>query len=121
MTDAGLLVELVAASPTFGTQWRLIADTYPESNPATFSDALFDFSGYLLGLVSKDRRHEVGPVLAALERCYQAGSPSQRDEIRGCVLQLLHEACNEGGLDPAVFLVHLGPQCRAAWAELDGT
>ena len=118
MTDDGLLAELIAASPTFGTQWRLIADAYAESKPATFTDALLDFTGYLLGLASKDRRHELGPLLAALERCYQAGSPSQQDDLRGWVLRPLREACEEGGLDPAMFHVHLGPQCRAAWAEL---
>ena len=118
MTDDALLAELSAASPTFGTQWRLIAEAYPETKPAALTDALLDLSGYLLGLASKDRRHELGPLLGAVERCYEAGSPTQQDQLRDWLLHPLRVACEDGGLDPATFLVHFGPRCKVAWNEL---
>ena len=115
VTDAALLAELIHASPSFGVLWRGTAETYPASAPATLSDALFDLLGHLLGLVGKDRHRELGPLLGAVERIYAAATETQRGLVRSCVLETLATSCPTMGLDPDVFLVHLGPQCRAVW------
>jgi hypothetical protein len=120
VTDAALLAELIHASPSFGLLWRGTAEAYSASAPPTLSDALFDLFGHLLGLAGKDRHRELGPLLATIERIYAAGTETQRGLLRTCVLETLATSCPTMGLDPSVFLVHLGPQCRAVWSDVAG-
>jgi hypothetical protein len=119
VTDQELLAQFMVASPTFARSWDLTAAHYPQSDPATLPAALYDLSSHLQQLVVKDRHGELAPSLAALEAAYSAASPTQREHLQRCVIATLAWECREMGLDPQLFLTHLGPQCRAVWAEAD--
>lgn len=93
MTDETLPAGIMDASPTFGFAWRYIADTYPESAPATLTDALLDLTGHIQLLLVKDRQRELGLVLAAVESAYKAGTPEQRGLLRHCLLKPLVDGC----------------------------
>ena len=115
VTDAEIVTELMAASPTFAANWRLTDTHYPPSDPATLPSALYAAASHLQGLVLKDRHREFAPLLAALERAYDAATPTQREIIRRCAIETLVYECRELGLDPELFRAHLGPKCRSAW------
>lgn len=121
MTDEAILAELMAASPTFAAGWRLTETHNPPSDPHTLPSALYDVASHLQGLVVKDRHGEFGRLLAAVERVYEAAAPAQREHIRRCVIETLARECRQLGLEPELFWVRLGPQCRAAWPEVDST
>lgn len=109
----------MAASPTFARNWDLTATHYPASDPETLPAALYALSSRLQQLVAKDRHAELAPLLAALEAAYADASPAQREHLRQSVIARLAWECREMGLDPQLFLTHLGPRRRAAWAEAE--
>ena len=113
-----IVAELMAAAPTFAAGWHLIETHYPPSDPETLPSVLYAVAAHLHGLVVKDRHGELGPLLAALERAYEGATPDQRGHVRRCVIEALARDCLEMGLDPELFRVHLGPQCRAAWDKV---
>ena len=117
MTDAEIVAELMAAAPTLARGWELMEKYYPPADPKTLPSALYEVESHLLALVIKDRYGELGPLMAAIERVYGAGSAHQRDHIRRCVIGGLVDDCRNMGLDPELFRPHLGPQCRVAWSE----
>jgi len=116
---SGILAQLMAASPTFAKNWDLTATHYPPSDPETLPAALYALSSHLQQLVVKDRHAELAPLLTALEVAYAHASPAQRERLRQCVIARLAWDCREMGLDPQLFLIHLGPRCRAVWAEAE--
>jgi hypothetical protein len=107
----------MTASPTFAAVWSLTAEHYSPADPLTLPDALYALSSHLQGLVVKDRHAELGPLLTAVEAAYAGGSRAQREHVRRCVIETLAWECRELGLDPQLFLAHLGPQSREVWAE----
>jgi len=119
VTDEELLAELIDSSPTFAADWRSTEEYYPLSDPQTIRDVLFQVVPHILRFLMKDRRNELTPLLAAVERIYVAGTPTQREHVRYFLLNTVAHVCRDGGVDPELFVAHLGPVCKAAWIDID--
>ena len=119
MTDEDLLAELIHSSPSFAADWRSTEEYYPLADPQTIPDALFQVVPHIYRLLVKDRHHELGTLLAAVERIYEAGTPTQREHVKYCVLDTVARDCRALGLDPELVVVHLGPACKTVWTGLD--
>ena len=69
-------------------------------------------------LLDRDERGELLALLAVVEQAYGSGTNEQRVLVRRHVLEALRESCALSGASSRPLEALLGPECRAAWADV---
>ena len=118
MTDAEIITRLRRASPRFESWWRSTTDASPDDEPPALADALTDLAIVIDQLLVRDKRAELPALLAVVEEAYTSGTKEQRALVRRHVLEALAESCALTGASSLPLEERLGPECRAAWADV---
>ena len=118
MTDAEIITRLRRASPRFESWWRSTTDASPDGEPPMLADALTDLAIVIDQLLVRDKRGELPALLAVVEQAYSSGTNEQRALMRRHVLEALAESCALTGASSRPLEERLGPECRAAWADV---
>jgi hypothetical protein len=118
VTDAEIIARLRRASPRFESWWRSTTDASPDSDPPAIADALTDLAIVIDQLLTLDKRRELPVLLAVVEEAYAGGTAQQRALVRRHVLEALAESCALSGASSRPLEERLGPECRAAWADV---
>ena len=118
MTDAEIIARLRRASPRFESWWRSTTDASPDGEPPALADALTDLAIVIDQLLDRDKRGELPALLAVVEEAYRSGTSEQRLLVRRHVLEALRDCCALTGASLLPLEGLLGPECRAAWADV---
>ena len=118
MNDAEIIARLRRASPRFESWWRSTTDASPDGEPPALADALTDLAIVIDQLLDRDKRRELPALLAVVEEAYRSGTNEQRLLVRRHVLEALRESCALTGASLLPLEALLGPECRAAWADV---
>ena len=118
MNDAEIIARLRRASPRFESWWRSTTDASPDGEPPALADALTDLAIVIDQLLDRDKRGELPALLAVVEEAYRSGTREQQLLVRRHVLEALRESCALSGASSRPLEALLGPECRAAWADV---
>lgn len=118
MNDAEFIARLRRSSPRFESWWRSTTDASPDGEPPALADALTDLAIVIDQLLDRDKRGELPALLGVVEEAYRTGTPEQRLLVRRHVLEALRESCALTGASLRPLEALLGPECRAAWADV---
>ena len=118
MTDAEIITRLRRASPRFESWWRSTTDALPDGEPPVLAVALTDLAIVIDQLLVRDKRGELPTLLGVVEQAYVSGTNEQRALVRRHVLEALAESCALTGASARPLEERLGPECRAAWADV---
>ena len=118
MNDAEIIARLRRASPRFESWWRSTTDSSPDGEPPALGDALTDLAIVIDQLLVRDKRGELPALLGVVEEAYSSGTREQRTLVRRHVLEALAESCALTGASARPLEERLGPESRAAWADV---
>jgi hypothetical protein len=118
VNDVEFITRLRLSSPRFESWWRSTTDASPGSDPPALSEALTDLAIVIDQLLVRDKRGELPALLAVVEDAYRSGTNEQRLLMRRHVLEALQESCALTGASSRPLEALLGPECRAAWADV---
>jgi hypothetical protein len=118
VNDVEFITRLRRSSPRFESWWRSTTDASPGGEPPALADALTDLAIVIDQLLVRDKRGELPALLAVVEEAYRSGTNDQRLLMRRHVLEALQESCALTGASSRPLEALLGPECRAAWADV---